>query len=132
MTPDQAALLRKAHSSLHAAKLLAGEKLFDFSVSRAYYTMFYVAEALLLGQNRSFSKHSAVLAAFGEHLTKPGLVPSQFHRYLLDGEDSRHVGDYDLGPGLSAAEAAEQIRRAQEFLDLAAQLIGPFPPSDSL
>lgn len=48
MTPDQAALLRKAHSSLQAAKLLAGEKLFDFAVSRAYYTMFYVAEALLL------------------------------------------------------------------------------------
>lgn len=131
MTSDQAALLRKANSSLHAAKLLAGEKLFDFAVSRAYYTMFYVTEALLLGQGLSFSKHSAVLAAFGEHLAKPGLVPSQFHRYLLDGEDSRHVGDYDLGPGLSATEAAEQIRRAQEFLDLAARLIGPFSPSDS-
>jgi hypothetical protein len=33
MTPDQAALLRKAHSSLHAAQLLAGETLFDFGVS---------------------------------------------------------------------------------------------------
>jgi uncharacterized protein (UPF0332 family) len=128
MTPDQAALLRKAHSSLHAAKLLAAEKLFDFSVSRAYYTMFYVAEALLLGQGLAFSKHSAVLAAFGERLTKPGLVPPEFHKYLLDGEDSRHVGDYDLGPGLSAGEAAEQIHRAQEFLDLAARLVGP-PPS---
>ncbi len=39
MTPDQAALLRKAHSSLHAAKLLAGEKLFGFAVSRTYYTI---------------------------------------------------------------------------------------------
>lgn len=132
MTPDQAALLRKAHSSLQAAKLLAGEKLFDFAVSRAYYTMFYVAEALLLGQGLSFSKHSAVLAAFGERLAKPGLVPSQLHRYLLDGEDSRHVGDYDLGPGLSAEEAAEQIRRAQEFLDLAGQLIGPDQQAESL
>ena len=71
MTPDQAALLRKAHSSLQAAKLLAGEKHFDFAVSRAYYTMFYVAEAFLLGQGLSFSKHSAVLAAFGERLAKP-------------------------------------------------------------
>lgn len=93
--------------------------------------MFYVAEALLLGQGRSFSKHSAVLAAFGEHLAKPGLVPAQLHKYLLDGEDSRHVGDYDLGPGLSAAEADEQIRRAQEFLDLAARLIGPQSASSS-
>ena len=78
MTADQAALLRKAHSSLHAAKLLAGEKFFDFSVSRAYYTMFYVAEALLLGQGRSFSKHSAVLAAFGEHLASRVLCPCTF------------------------------------------------------
>ncbi len=131
MTPDQAALLRKAHSSLRASRLLAGEKLFDFAVSRAYYTMFYVAEALLLGQGLAFSKHSAVLAAFGERLAKPGLVPSQFHTYLLDGEDSRHVGDYDLGPGLSAAEAAEQIGRAQQFLDLATRLIGPLSPADS-
>ena len=93
--------------------------------------MFYVAEALLLGQNLSFSKHSAVLAAFGEGLAQPSLVPSQFHKYLLDGQDSRHVGDYDLGPGLSATEAAEQIRRAQEFLDLAARLVGPLALSDS-
>ena len=89
MTPDQMALLRKAHSSLHAAKLLAGEHLYDFAVSRAYYTMFYVAEALLLGHGLSYSKHSAVLAAFGERLTKSGLVPPEFHKYLLDGGDSR-------------------------------------------
>jgi hypothetical protein len=31
MTPGQGASLRKAHSRLHAAKLLAGEKLFDFA-----------------------------------------------------------------------------------------------------
>lgn len=92
--------------------------------------MFYVAEALLLGQGLSFSKHSAVLAAFGERLAKPGLVPVEFHKYLLDGKDSRHVGDYDLGPGLSAGEAGEQIHRAQEFLDLAVRLIGPLSSSD--
>jgi hypothetical protein len=39
------------------------------------------------------------------------------------------VGDYDLGPGLSEEEAGEQIRRAQEFLGLAARLIGLLPPS---
>ena len=64
MTSDQAALLRKAHTSLRAARLLAKDQLYDFAVSRAYYTMFYMAEALLLGQGLSYSKHSAVLAAF--------------------------------------------------------------------
>jgi uncharacterized protein (UPF0332 family) len=96
VTPDQAALLRKAHDSLRAARILDGEGLHDFAVSRAYYAMFYVAEAFLLGEGLSFSKHSAVVAAFGERFAKTELVPAQFHRYLLDGEDSRHVGDYDI------------------------------------
>ena len=40
MNPEQAALLHKAHASLRAALLLAEEELYDFAVSRAYYTMF--------------------------------------------------------------------------------------------
>lgn len=130
MTSDQAALLHKGQDSLRAAKILAREGFYDFAVSRAYYTMFYVAEAILLGQGRSFSKHSAVVAAFEEQFAKTGLVPAEFHRYLLDGEDSRHVGDYDIGPGLSRAEANEQIHHAQEFLDLAERLLGPVPPRE--
>ncbi len=49
MKPEQAALLRKAESSLKAARLLASEAYHDFAASRAYYAMFYAAEALLLG-----------------------------------------------------------------------------------
>ena len=130
MTPDQGALLRKAQDSLRAARLLDRDGLYDFAVSRAYYVMFYVAEAFLLGQGLSFSKHSAVVAAFGERFAKPGVVPVEFHRYLLDGEDSRHIGDYDIGPGLSPGESEEQIRHAEAFLSLAARLIGPIPPSE--
>ncbi len=43
MTSEQEALLRKACSSLAAARLLAEQKYYDFSISRAYYAMFYVA-----------------------------------------------------------------------------------------
>jgi uncharacterized protein (UPF0332 family) len=52
MTPEQAALLKKAHDSLWGAKLLAKDGLYDFAASRAYYTMFYVAEAMLLSTAR--------------------------------------------------------------------------------
>lgn len=58
MTPEQAALLRKAQDSVRAAKLLASQGFYDFAASRAYYAMFYVAEAILLSQGLSFSKHS--------------------------------------------------------------------------
>jgi uncharacterized protein len=72
MTPDQVALLQKAQASLKAARLLADQTLYDFAASRAYYTMFYVAEAFLLEEGLAFSKHSAVIAAFGRQFTKTG------------------------------------------------------------
>ena len=84
MTPEQKALLEKAQDSLGAAELLAKNKYFDFAISRAYYSMFYVAEAFLLGEGSAFSKHTSVIAAFGQLFAKPGRVPSQFHRYLIE------------------------------------------------
>lgn len=90
--------------------------------------MFYVAEAPLLGEGMSLSKHTAVIAAFGRRFARPGVVPAEFHRYLIDGQDMRTVGDYGTGPGLTEALAAEQISRAERFLDLAARVITSLPP----
>jgi len=42
------ALMHKATESLEAATILKEEDCFDFSVSRAYYPMFYAAEASYL------------------------------------------------------------------------------------
>lgn len=127
MTQEQSALLKKAQDSLNAAHLLVDEDFYDFAVSRAYYSMFYVAEAFLLGEGLSFSKHSAVIAAFGQRFIKTGRVPQEFHRYLIEGEVSRNVGDYDIISGLSKKEALEQMQRAEKFIELAKRLIGNPP-----
>jgi uncharacterized protein (UPF0332 family) len=124
MTPEQTALLQKAGQSLAAARLLAGENFYDFAVSRAYYAMFYVAEAILLIDSLSFSKHSAVIAGFGQHFVKTGRAPAKFHRYLIEGQDSRLIGDYDPIPALSHRKALEQIHRAEEFLKFGVELLG--------
>jgi uncharacterized protein (UPF0332 family) len=128
MTPEQGALLRKAHDSVRGARLLADAGLYDFAVSRAYYAMFYVVEAFLLGAGLAFSRHSAVLAAFGERFAKTGIVPVEFHRYLLEAQDKRNVGDYQIGPSLTKAQATEQLARAEQFLALAERLPGSLPP----
>ena len=127
MTPEQEGLVRKAQDSLRGAQVLADQQLFDFAVSRAYYTMFYVAEAFLLGDGLTFSKHSGVIAAFGHQFAKTGRVPTEFHRYLIDAERKRLTGDYDIGPGLSEQEALEQIDRAEKFLDLATASLSSHP-----
>ena len=78
MTLEQQQLLAKAESSLQAAKLLLEGEFYDAVVSRTYYAMFYVAEAFLLTQELSFTKHTAVISKFGERFAKTGLVPGNF------------------------------------------------------
>ncbi len=56
MTDEQRELLLKAQQSLEAAKLLLSNNYPDYATSRAYYSMFYIAEAFLEGEGLSFSK----------------------------------------------------------------------------
>jgi len=130
MTPEQADLLVQAHDSVAAAKVLRTEGHHGFAASRAYYAMFYVAEAFLLGKGLAFSKHSGVHAAFGEHFAKAGIVQPEFHRYLIRGMAVWHAGDYGKARKVTPEEAAEQITHAEQFLELAEQLIGPLPPTE--
>jgi uncharacterized protein (UPF0332 family) len=131
MMSEQADLLRQAHDSLAAAKLLDAQGYHGFAASRAYYTMFYIAEAFLLGQGLAFSRHSGVHAAFGEHFVKTGIVPSEFHRHLIRGMEVRHAGDYGRGrTTVTPQETSQQIAHADEFFTLAERLIEPLPPPD--
>lgn len=127
MTPEQQALVQKAARSLQAAKVLNQTNLPEFATTRAYYTMFYIASAFLEGEGLAFSRHSAVISAFGQHFASTGRVPVEFHRYLIAAEQMRRQGDYDTNPRLSEAQAQEQIIRAEQFLDLAEQLLGSLP-----
>ncbi len=70
MTSEQQDLLQKATSSLEAAKVLLENGFPEFAASRAYYAMFYIAEAFLEGERLSFSKHSAVISAFGQQFAR--------------------------------------------------------------
>ena len=124
MTPEQKNLIKQAGDSLSAAQLLYSEGYYGFAASRAYYAMFYIAEAFLLGKELAFSKHSGVHAAFGEHFSKTGIVPSEFHRYLIHGMEVRHIGDYGMEKDIKREESEEQISHARQFIELAERISG--------
>ena len=111
MTEDQHELLEEALDSVSAAKLLLTGGYPGYAASRAYYAMFYVAEAFLEGEELAFSKHSAVIAAFGQHFAHAGKVPTEFHRYLLDAQELRHTGDY--GPRERVTRASKPWNRSR-------------------
>ena len=91
--------------------------------------MFYVAEAFLLNEGLTFSSHAAVISAFGRDFARTGLVPVEFHRYLIDAQDLRNQGDYDIDSAITEDEANELIGKAKQFLELAERLLGDLPDS---
>ncbi len=128
MTPAQLNLLLKARQSLWAARLILDGEYPDYAASRAYYTMFYIAEAFLEGEGLSFSKYSAVISAFGREFARTGRVPVKFHQFLIRSQELRNAGDYGEINAVTANQAAESIAQAEEFLELAENLMGILPP----
>ncbi len=121
MTSEQQALLQKTVSSLEAARVLLENGFPEFAASRAYYAMFYIAEVFLEGEGLSFSKHSAVISAFGQQFARTGRVPVEFHRNLITAEQIRLQGDYQSQGNVSPTQAQTLIDQATEFITLAEQ-----------
>jgi uncharacterized protein (UPF0332 family) len=117
-------LLDKAERAIKAAETLLAEGDADFAAGRAYYAMFYVAEALLNERGLGFSKHSAVHASFGEQFAKTGQLDSKFHRWLIDAFDKRLEGDYGTEIKVLPEDVTAIISQAREFLHSARRHLG--------
>lgn len=116
MNPNIVLFLTKAEDSIKAADILMEQKLYDFSASRAYYAMFYVAEALLLTKGLSFKKHSAVISAFGKEFALTDFIKKGFHRYLSGAFEVRQMSDYEPAKKVTEEGAKKLTMRAKEFL----------------
>jgi len=66
-----------------------------------------------------------VIAVFGQQFARPGIVPVVLHRYLIDGQGMRIIGDYGISPSLTEEQATEQIVHAEDFLLWTERLLGP-------
>lgn len=111
--------LGRAKRSLASAQKLLGSDP-DGACSRAYYAMFYAARAALLQAGQAEAAmaktHSGLIAAFGEHLVKPGLVDATQGRAFAMVERERLTADYS-GEGVSKDAAVLASERATAFVD---------------
>lgn len=119
MNSEVEQLMEKARRSLKTAEKIFKDDELDFAGSRAYYAMFYVAEALLLQKGLAFSSHSAVTANFGKEYARTGILNPKFHQYLIKAQDRRNVGDYAIGTHLTKEEVTEMLAWAKEFIKTA-------------
>lgn len=124
------ALLKKAEDSIKGARLLFDNELFGFAVSRAYYAMFYLASAVLLTKGMNFSKHQAVVAAFGQHFVKTKIFEHKFHQYLVEAFEQRQIGDYEPLEEITKETAEKNIDRAVEFLIAVKDYVAEYPKTE--
>jgi uncharacterized protein (UPF0332 family) len=118
-TPDVQALLAKAEANISAARLLLEADHLDSAASRAYYAMFYVAEALLAHIGQSYNRHAAVIAAFGREYAKTGVLDPEFHRWLIDAQDLRSIADYTANAAITQEKVRAVCGWADRFLQAA-------------
>ncbi len=113
-------LLAKALDTIEAAEALLNANKAEIAVGRAYYSMFYVAEALLYDEfDLKFNQHGQVIAAYGKNFAKTKALDPKYHRWLRDGFDKRISGDYGVDTGIESDIAATMINQAQDFLEAA-------------
>ena len=79
------------------------------------YAVFYLAQAALATKDIARSKHSGVVAAFGENLTKKFLLPENLHKVLLNLYELRVISDYSVEDVPSLEDAKEALEAAKEF-----------------
>lgn len=116
--------MNKARQSLEAGIILMDKSYFSIAASRFYYSMFYVAEALLREEGLKFSKHSAVHAAFGKHFAKTARIDPKFHRALISAFRLRTLADYSLEEDINEDAAKDMRNLAEEFIQAAQDMIG--------
>lgn len=110
-------LLDKALDAIEAAETLLDIGKAEIATGRAYYSMFYVAEALLYNEfNLKLNKHGQVIAAYGKNFAKTKVLDPKYHRWLRDGFEKRISGDYGVDTGIEEDTAADMINQAREFL----------------
>jgi len=112
-------LLDKALDAIEAAEGLMDMGKAEFSAGRAYYAMFYIAEALLSEKGFEFKQHGQVIGAFGLHFAKTKELDPKYHRWLVDGFDARISGDYGVDIEIDNELVADMINQARDFYEAA-------------
>jgi uncharacterized protein (UPF0332 family) len=85
-------------------------------INRAYYAVFYAANAVLELEGLERSKHSGVMSLFRQKYVKTGLIEAEYSDIYGQAFDTRMEGDYEKARFPSREEAEKSIVGAEKFV----------------
>lgn len=116
--------MQQARDRLSDAQVISGTAHPAVIVSAAYYGMLYAARAALSEQGEFAKTHSGTWTLFSQVFVAPGKFDQRLSALARRAKDAREEGDYEAAPP-SAAEAADFVEGAAEFITAIEQLLAP-------
>ena len=105
-------ILSKAERMLQAAEAAMDDGFVESAASRAYYSAFHAIQALMRSIDKTYSKHSGVIAAFHRDFIKTGVFPPEFGMALTRLSKHRDIGDYSYIWTLKPEQVKDDIQKA--------------------
>jgi len=105
-----------AEECLEEAKNLLSNGFYRGAVSRAYYSMYHAAKALLLTKNVTPKKHTGVLRMLGLEFVNKGYLEEIYAEAYKYAFDIRQKADYGVEFKIEKEVAEEVVKNAEIFL----------------
>lgn len=109
--------IQKAEKKLEVAKKLLLSEDYEDSVSRAYYAVYHMTQALLLTEGQKADTHKGTLTLFSLLFVKTGKFSKNSGKYLANLKDDRESGDYEVFSYVEREAAETAIEEAEAFLN---------------
>ena len=108
--------VEKAYNMLRVAEHNYDAGFYASAVNRAYYAVFFAANALLATKGLTRNKHSGVLAAFRQYFVKSGQIEVEFSHVYERVMNDRHTGDYAVTESIDPEQAQTDFDDARRFV----------------
>ena len=109
--------LALSNEELDTAELLVNAGRYRLCLSRCYYAMYYMSQALLLSEGFEASTHKGLIKLLGLHFVKTGKISNDLAKSLASAYDDRQMSDYNVRFEPTEEEALEAIAEAKRFTE---------------
>lgn len=116
-------LLEKAQTFLRSAAVLLELEDYDSSASRAYFAMFYAAQALLLAENGRIPEEQGIRSSFISQFVESGPLPERAANALEQGHELMEVGDYSSSFAVKQPDCERILQEAEAFVNTLTDMI---------
>jgi uncharacterized protein (UPF0332 family)/predicted nucleotidyltransferase len=115
--PEIRHYMELAREALNDTQFSFEQARYRITANRAYYAVFYAANAMLATLGLQRAKHSGVKATFQERFIKTGLIEDTYSDDYEEAMEKRETSDYDAAFSISEPFARDCLERARRFVE---------------